>query len=93
VVAAHNRKKPSGIWKFSFFYILYPGAIYANRHIVLGFACNGTCMAADAFSVVDNKTKFHNFPIYKAKWGGEIITWSNFYLFYKNYNNKTTNSL
>jgi hypothetical protein len=34
MIAPHDRKKPTSMWKFSFFYLFYPGSIYTYWHLV-----------------------------------------------------------
>ena len=59
MITPSNGKYPSRIWKSSFLYLLYPGPIDADRHIMLGFASDCASVASDAFSVVNDKSKFH----------------------------------
>ena len=59
MVAPHHGKQPASIGKCPLFDVLYPRAVYADGDLVLGLAGYGTCMAADAFSVVDYEAKIH----------------------------------
>ena len=59
MIAPHDRKQPSCIGKCSLFDVFYPGAIYADRHLVLGLAGDRAGVAADALSVVDYEAKIH----------------------------------
>jgi hypothetical protein len=60
VVAPHYGKQPACIGKSSLFDVFDPGAVYSDRHFVLGLARDGTRMAADTLSVIDNEAKIHN---------------------------------
>jgi hypothetical protein len=59
MIASHDRKKPSCIGKFSFFYLFDPGPIYTYCNIMLAFARRGARMTADAFSIVYDESVFH----------------------------------
>jgi hypothetical protein len=59
VITAHDRKDPSGMWEIAFLNLLDPSSEHTDRDIVFGFAGGGTGMAANTFSVVNNKTVFH----------------------------------
>jgi hypothetical protein len=61
VVAAHDRKHAAGMRELAFLYLFDPGAENADWHIVLRFAGGGAGVAANAFSVVYDKAKFHVF--------------------------------
>ena len=61
MVAAHHREQPPRVGEFTFFDVLYPGAIDANRHLMLALARHGAGMAADAFAIVDQKAKARHF--------------------------------
>ena len=60
MVTAHYRKKASRIRESSLLDVLYPRAINTDRHLVFGLAGNGTRMAPDALSIIDNEAKIHN---------------------------------
>jgi hypothetical protein len=59
VVTAKNRKMSSGIRKFSFLDIFYPGSIDSEGDLILFLAGNRTSMTTDAFTMVDEETVFH----------------------------------
>jgi len=59
MIAALYRKYTPGIRELTLFYILNPGAIDADRKVVFLLAGNRTCMASDAFAIVDDKSVIH----------------------------------
>jgi hypothetical protein len=59
VVASHHGEESPGIGKFSFFYLLHPGAVDAYGNIVFRFAGCGAGVAAYALSVVYYESVFH----------------------------------
>lgn len=59
VVAARDLKYAACVGENAFFDVLHPGPIYAQRHLVLGFARHCTGMASDAFAVIDYEAVFH----------------------------------
>jgi hypothetical protein len=61
MIAAHDRKQAARVGKFALFDVLHPGAIDPDRHVVLGFAGDGTGMAADAFAIIDDEPEVHSF--------------------------------
>jgi hypothetical protein len=60
MIAAHDREKPSRVGKGSFLHLFYPGPKNTYRYFVFRLACRGTGMAANALSVVNNKSVTHN---------------------------------
>jgi hypothetical protein len=61
MVATHDGEQAPRVREFSFLNILYPRAVDANGHIMLGFACDSASVATDAFTVVDDETEVHSF--------------------------------
>src|SRR5262249_34924918 len=59
MIAAHHRKQPSRVGKGSLLDVFDPGAIYADRYLMLGLARNGTRMAADTLTVIDYEAEIH----------------------------------
>ncbi len=59
MVAPHYREQPPRVGKVAFFDILDPGAVYADRHLVLGFARDRAGVAADTLPVVDYEAEIH----------------------------------
>ena len=57
MVASHDRKVATGIRELSLFDVLNPGSIHSNRDIMFRFAGDGTGVAADTSSIVDDETK------------------------------------
>ena len=60
MIAPHYGKQPAGIGKSSLLNIFDPSTVYANRNFMLGLAGDGTRMAADTLSVIDDEAKIHN---------------------------------
>ena len=60
MIAPHYAKKPTRVGESSLLDVFDPSAIYADRHFMLGFTGDGTRMAADTLSVIDNEAKIHN---------------------------------
>lgn len=60
MIAPHYGKQPARIGERTLFDVFYPSAVYADRNLMLGLTGNGTCMAADTLSVIDNEAKIHN---------------------------------
>src|SRR5712691_8076540 len=61
VVAAIDKEKAARVRELALFNIFDPGAVDADRDIVLGFASDSAGMAADAFPLVDDECIFHYF--------------------------------
>ena len=59
MVAAGHGKHAPGIRKNALFGLFHEGAIDTNGHIVFRFASYRAGVAANAFAVVYNKSKFH----------------------------------
>jgi hypothetical protein len=59
MITSHHGEDPSGIRKFSFFYLLNIGSVYADRNVVFTFTGRCACMTTDALSVVNNKSVSH----------------------------------
>jgi len=59
MIAALNRKYAASIRELAFFHVLNPRAIDADWQIVFLLARNGTCVASDAFAVVNDKSVIH----------------------------------
>jgi hypothetical protein len=59
VVAPEYREESPSVRVFALLYVLDPGAKRAKRNFVLGFAGDGTSVAADAFPMVYDKAVFH----------------------------------
>jgi hypothetical protein len=60
VITAHDRKKSSRIGEFAFFDVFDPGAIDADRNLMLRFTRHGAGVAADTLAVIDNESEVHN---------------------------------
>ena len=54
MIAPHHGKHPPRIGEFTFLDVLHPGAIDANRNLVLAFAGHGTGVAPDALGLVEH---------------------------------------
>lgn len=59
MIAAKHREGAAGIGKAALLDILHPGAIHAERHLILGFTRYGACMTSDTLSCIDDKTIVH----------------------------------
>jgi len=65
VVAAIDEKITPRVGELALLNILDPGAVDADGNVVFGFAGNGAGVAADTFSLVDDKGVFSHggFPL------------------------------
>jgi hypothetical protein len=59
MIASHDGEQSSRIWERSLLDVLHPRAINADRHFVLGLACNRARMASDTLPVVDDEAEVH----------------------------------
>lgn len=59
MITAHHAEQSSRVGERSLLDVLYPGAIYADRYFVLGFARNRARMAADTLAVIDDEAEVH----------------------------------
>ena len=59
MVTAHHREQAARIGESPLFDLLDPGAVDANRHLMLGFTGRGTGVTTDAFSIVNDKSILH----------------------------------
>jgi hypothetical protein len=59
MITPHHREQSSRIGKRALLDIFDPGAIHADRDLVLGLACDGARVASDTLSVVDDKAEVH----------------------------------
>lgn len=57
MVAAHHGKVTLRVWEFALLNVLHPRPIHPYRNTVFGFAGDGTGVAADAPTVIDNESK------------------------------------
>jgi hypothetical protein len=53
VIAPHHAEQPAIVRKFALLDVLDPGAIDAERHLMLTFTGDGAGVTTDAFAVVD----------------------------------------
>lgn len=56
VIAAGDLEDAAGIRKFTFFDVLNPGSIHAQRDTVFRFAGYGASMATNAFAIINNES-------------------------------------
>jgi hypothetical protein len=59
VIAPHYGKKAPRVGELALFYVLDPGAVNPDRHVMLCLACNRAGMAADTLPVIDNEPEIH----------------------------------
>ena len=59
MVAAVDGKQATGVRIGALLDVFDPGAIYAQRDVVLSFTCYRAGMTADAFAVVDDEAVIH----------------------------------
>jgi len=59
MIAAHHAEVPAGVRELTFFDVLYPGAKYPDRHLVLLFARHRAGMTANTSILVDYKAIAH----------------------------------
>ena len=59
VIASENGKESAGVRILTFFYVLDPGPKRPERHLVLGLACDGAGVTADALAMVYDEAVFH----------------------------------
>ena len=57
MITPHDGKYPARVGELPLFYILDPGPIDPDRHIMLGFAGNRAGVAADTVAIVDYESK------------------------------------
>jgi hypothetical protein len=63
VITPHHGKESACIWVFALFDVLYPRAKRAERDFVFRFTGDRACVAAYAFSMVNDKAISHVFNI------------------------------
>jgi hypothetical protein len=59
MIAARDLKYAAGVGENAFLHVLDPGAVHADRHLVLGFARHRAGVASDALAVIDYEAVFH----------------------------------
>ena len=59
MVAAQNRKEALSVRERPLFYILYPGPVHTNGHLMFGLAGYRTGVAANTFPVIDEEPEVH----------------------------------
>jgi len=59
VIAPHDRKEPPRIGESSLLDVFDPGAVDADRNLMLRLTCDRASVAADTFTVVDYETEIH----------------------------------
>ena len=59
MVASHDPEMARCVGEFTFFDVLYPGAKYADRHLVLLFTRDRAGVTANATVLVDDKSVSH----------------------------------
>jgi hypothetical protein len=60
VIAAHHGKQSARVRETPFFDVFNPRAINADWNFVFGFTSDGAGVTADAFAIINDKTKIHN---------------------------------
>ena len=59
MIAPHDREQSARVGKGSCLDVLPPRPVHTDRHFVLSFARDGTRVAPDTFSVVDDEAEVH----------------------------------
>ncbi len=59
VVAARHLEEAAGVGEGALLHVLHPGAVNADRHLVLRLAGGGAGVTADALAVVNDKAEVH----------------------------------
>jgi hypothetical protein len=73
VIAARDLEKAARVGEHTFFGVLYPRAIDAERNLILGFARRRACVTTDTLAIVNQESIIH----WRKKWDrarGETVT-------------------
>jgi hypothetical protein len=59
MVAASDLEEPASVGIFALLNVLDPGAVHAQRHLVLGLAGDGASVAPNALAIIDDESVIH----------------------------------